>query len=104
MSNRKRAKKRKRDGGSAADKRISDAKSNDPLSDVSAVNANNANDESGIQEIFEADGGPTFPCERVTPPQVERRGSNPTRREISRRTTARKTRIAWLALLPKARE
>ena len=60
VSNRKRAKKRKRDGGSAADKRISDAKSNDPLSDVSAVNANNANDESGIQEIFEADGGPTF--------------------------------------------
>ncbi len=59
VSNRKKAKKRKRDGGSAAERRIADAKSSDPLSDASAVNAN-ATSESGIQEIFEADGGPTF--------------------------------------------
>ena len=59
ISNKKKAKKRKRDGGSAADRRIANAKSSDPLSDASAVTAN-ANSESGIQEIFEADGGPTF--------------------------------------------
>ncbi len=59
ISNKKKAKKRKRDGGSSADRRIANAKSNDPLSDASAVNAN-TNSESEIQEIFEAEGGPTF--------------------------------------------
>ena len=56
----KKTKKRKREGGAAADKRIANAKSRDPLSDASAVKASEEGENNNVQEIFEAEGGPTF--------------------------------------------
>lgn len=52
-NNAKKSKKRKRAGGASVDKRISNAKANDPLSDAAAISSSSAN------EIFESEDGPS---------------------------------------------
>lgn len=54
----KKGKKRKRAGGTSADKRISSAKTNDPLSDASAINSSTDN-AAANDEIFESEDGPS---------------------------------------------
>ena len=53
----KKGKKRKHVGGTSADKRISNAKTNDPLSDASAIHSSTDN-TNAKDEIFESEGGP----------------------------------------------